>query len=91
MDQQRLSVASEVLGIDLEYRDLSGWYFRLHEPGPTYAWSGPYDGQMEAHVAAVKTLLYFAQVGQQALDGELEPDEPAPRIKVSDAWRRAFE
>lgn len=81
---ERLTVASEVLGIEFEYR--GGRYFRLHEPG-----CGPYDQQMEAHVAAVKTLLYFAQVGQQALDGELEPDEPAPKVKVGEAWRRAFE
>lgn len=86
---ERLSIASEALGIELEYRD--GWYFRLREPGPRYDWCGPYDQQMEAHVAAVKTLLYFAQVGQQSLDGELEPDEPAPKIKVAEAWRRAFE
>lgn len=91
MEQESLSVASGVLGIEFEYRDHQGWFFRLRNPGPSYDWCGPFDAQKEAHISAIKTLLYFAQIGQQSLDGTLEPDEPAPRMKVPEAWRRAFE
>ncbi len=91
MESPRFTVSSVVLGIELEHREPSGWYFRLGKLNPPHGWCGPYSSPEKAHSKAVVTLLYFAQIGQETLDEVLDDDEPAPFVDVPDVWRRAFE
>lgn len=96
MNEHYLSTNARALGIRVAAATLNDevlWYWRHVAPAPHGSWSGPYDSAEAAHAAAVRALLYFAQLGRQVLDTmessvveEVEEEIPAPAW-----WTRAFD
>lgn len=96
MNERHLSTNTRALGIRVAcamLHDEELWYWRFVAPAPASTWNGPYDSAEQAHAAAVRALLYYAQLGRQALDTtELKPivDEEADELPAPAWWVRAF-
>lgn len=96
MNEHYLSTNARALGIRVScamLHDEALWYWQHVAPAPSSSWSGPYDSAEAAHAAAVRALLYFAQLGRQALENmeSSAVDEAEEEIPAPSWWTRAFE